>query len=47
MKNSSRVLLAAFALVVDFWVMLTYIAAQYLLTAGVLKAEYGERRTTD
>ncbi|WP_308368724.1 lysoplasmalogenase [Streptomyces sp. ISL-36] len=30
----------------EFWVMLTYIAAQYLLTAGVLKAEYGERRTT-
>ncbi|MET9376696.1 lysoplasmalogenase [Streptomyces sp. NPDC002992] len=31
----------------DFWVMLTYIAAQYLLTAGALKAECGERRTTD
>ncbi|WP_405852899.1 lysoplasmalogenase [Streptomyces sp. NBC_00090] len=30
----------------DFWVMLTYIAAQYLLTAGVLGAMYGERRTT-
>ncbi len=30
----------------DFWVMLTYIAAQYLLTAGVLRAMYGERRTT-
>ncbi|MEU1867922.1 lysoplasmalogenase [Streptomyces gardneri] len=30
----------------DFWVMLTYIAAQYLLTAGVLSAMYGERRTT-
>ncbi|MEU8528851.1 MULTISPECIES: lysoplasmalogenase [Streptomyces] len=37
----------------DFWVMLTYIAAQYLLTVGVLGAEssapdseYGERRTT-
>ncbi|MFF3318713.1 lysoplasmalogenase [Streptomyces sp. NPDC003035] len=30
----------------DFWVMLTYIAAQYLLTAGALKAECGERRTT-
>ncbi|MFD5766752.1 lysoplasmalogenase [Streptomyces sp. NPDC127049] len=30
----------------DFWVMLTYIAAQYLLTAGGLKAMYGERRTT-
>ncbi|WP_411111162.1 lysoplasmalogenase [Streptomyces sp. c-19] len=29
----------------DFWVMLTYIAAQYLLTAGVLRAMYGERRT--
>ncbi|MGW6395483.1 lysoplasmalogenase [Streptomyces sp. NPDC055103] len=31
----------------DFWVMLTYIAAQYLLTVGVLAAMYGERRTTD
>ncbi|GGT66471.1 MULTISPECIES: lysoplasmalogenase [Streptomyces] len=31
----------------DFWIMLTYLAAQYLLTRGVLKAEYGERRTTD
>jgi uncharacterized membrane protein YhhN len=31
----------------DFWVMLTYTAAQYLLTAGALKAEHGERRTTD
>ncbi|MET9435420.1 lysoplasmalogenase [Streptomyces sp. NPDC006551] len=31
----------------DFWIMLTYLAAQYLLTVGVLKAEYGERRTTD
>ncbi|MDV5144752.1 lysoplasmalogenase [Streptomyces sp. SBC-4] len=30
----------------DFWVMLTYIAAQYLLTVGVLSAMYGERRTT-
>ncbi|MFE7601078.1 lysoplasmalogenase [Streptomyces sp. NPDC057494] len=30
----------------DFWVMLTYIAAQYLLTAGTLHAMYGERRTT-
>ncbi|MER8038411.1 lysoplasmalogenase [Streptomyces hydrogenans] len=30
----------------DFWVMLTYIAAQYLLTAGALQAMYGERRTT-
>ncbi|CAM5574583.1 lysoplasmalogenase [Streptomyces tanashiensis] len=30
----------------DFWVMLTYIAAQYLLTAGALRAMYGERRTT-
>ncbi|MEV8586010.1 lysoplasmalogenase [Streptomyces sp. NPDC051180] len=29
-----------------FWVMLTYIAAQYLLTAGALRAMYGERRTT-
>ncbi|MFF1511428.1 lysoplasmalogenase [Streptomyces sp. NPDC058326] len=31
----------------DFWVMLTYIAAQYLLTAGALRAMYGECRTTD
>ncbi|MFF8605434.1 lysoplasmalogenase [Streptomyces sp. NPDC015346] len=31
----------------DFWIMLTYLAAQYLLTTGVLQAEYGERRTTD
>ncbi|MGW1926159.1 lysoplasmalogenase [Streptomyces massasporeus] len=30
----------------DFWVMLTYIAAQYLLTAGALRAMYRERRTT-
>lgn len=30
----------------DFWVMLTYIAAQYLLTEGTLRAMYGERRTT-
>ncbi|MFD4153112.1 lysoplasmalogenase [Streptomyces hydrogenans] len=30
----------------DFWVMLTYIAAQYLLTAGALQTMYGERRTT-
>ena len=30
----------------DFWVMLTYIAAQYLLTAGALQAMYGECRTT-
>lgn len=30
----------------DFWVMLTYIAAQYLLTVGVLDTMYGERRTT-
>ena len=30
----------------DFWVMLTYIAAQYLLTVGVLATMYGERRTT-
>ncbi|MFF2778040.1 lysoplasmalogenase [Streptomyces sp. NPDC058052] len=28
----------------DFWVMLTYIAAQYLLTAGALQAMYGARR---
>ncbi|MFI1974233.1 lysoplasmalogenase [Streptomyces wedmorensis] len=32
--------------VADFWVMLTYIAAQYLLAAGALRAIYGERRTT-
>ncbi|MFD3535096.1 lysoplasmalogenase [Streptomyces sp. NPDC058664] len=31
----------------DFWVMLTYIAAQCLLTAGALRAMYGERRTID
>ncbi|MEU3607364.1 lysoplasmalogenase [Streptomyces sp. NPDC035033] len=31
----------------DFWVMLTYIAAQYLLTAGALQAMYGERRTNN
>ncbi|MFI8254925.1 lysoplasmalogenase [Streptomyces filamentosus] len=30
----------------DFWVMLTYIAAQYLLATGGLKAMYGKRRTT-
>ncbi|MCX2182946.1 lysoplasmalogenase [Streptomyces sp. SKN60] len=30
----------------DFWVMLTYIAAQYLLTEGTLRTMYGERRTT-
>ncbi|MFF5972853.1 lysoplasmalogenase [Streptomyces sp. NPDC012769] len=30
----------------DFWVMLTYIAAQCLLTEGALRAMYGERRTT-
>ncbi|MFD4321693.1 lysoplasmalogenase [Streptomyces sp. NPDC058548] len=30
----------------DFWVMVTYVAAQYLLTAGALRAMYGERRTT-
>ncbi|GGU88214.1 lysoplasmalogenase [Streptomyces litmocidini] len=30
----------------DFWVMLTYVAAQCLLTAGALRAMYGERRTT-
>ncbi|MET9950727.1 lysoplasmalogenase [Streptomyces sp. NPDC006339] len=30
----------------DFWVMLTYIAAQCLLTEGALRARYGERRTT-
>ncbi|MFF0436747.1 lysoplasmalogenase [Streptomyces sp. NPDC004327] len=29
-----------------FWVMLTYIVAQYLLTAGTLRTMYGERRTT-
>ncbi|MGO4631357.1 lysoplasmalogenase [Streptomyces sp. 2RAF24] len=29
----------------DFWVMLTYIAAQCLLTEGALRAMYGERRT--
>ncbi|MER7518876.1 lysoplasmalogenase [Streptomyces sp. NPDC126499] len=29
----------------DFWVMLTYLAAQWLLTGGVLRAGYGERRT--
>ncbi|MGW6561223.1 lysoplasmalogenase [Streptomyces hydrogenans] len=28
----------------DFWVMLTYIAAQYLLTAGAFQARYGARR---
>ncbi|WP_137990179.1 lysoplasmalogenase [Streptomyces vilmorinianum] len=31
----------------DFWVMLTYIAAQYLLALGVLRAMHGERRTSD
>ncbi|KOX24993.1 hypothetical protein ADL06_20080 [Streptomyces sp. NRRL F-6491] len=30
----------------DFWIMLTYIAAQYLLTTGALRAMYGESRTT-
>ncbi|MFE9741935.1 lysoplasmalogenase [Streptomyces sp. NPDC006477] len=30
----------------DFWVMLTYIGAQYLLTTGALRSMYGERRTT-
>ncbi|MER8045189.1 lysoplasmalogenase [Streptomyces sp. NPDC094032] len=29
----------------DFWVMLTYIAAQFLLTEGTLRATYGDRRT--
>ncbi|MEV7676328.1 lysoplasmalogenase [Streptomyces sp. NPDC088752] len=29
----------------DFWVMLTYTAAQYLLTTGALRAMYGESRT--
>ncbi|MFE5632547.1 lysoplasmalogenase [Streptomyces sp. NPDC056543] len=29
------------------WVMATYIAAQYLLTAGVLTQAYGERSTAD
>ncbi|MFJ9429563.1 lysoplasmalogenase [Streptomyces sp. NPDC101490] len=29
----------------DFWVMLTYLAAQYLLTSGVLRALYRESRT--
>ncbi|MEU9995058.1 lysoplasmalogenase [Streptomyces sp. NPDC050848] len=29
----------------DFWVMSTYIAAQYLLTTGVLTQAYGERST--
>ncbi|MEV7276277.1 lysoplasmalogenase [Streptomyces sp. NPDC093111] len=29
----------------DFWVMLTYIAAQWLLTEGTLRATYGDRRT--
>ncbi|MEW1697737.1 lysoplasmalogenase [Streptomyces sp. NPDC093249] len=29
----------------DFWVMLTYLAAQYLLTSGALRALYGESRT--
>ncbi|WP_309054981.1 lysoplasmalogenase [Streptomyces sp.] len=31
----------------DFWIMLTYLAAQYLLTAGALRAGYREGRTTD
>ncbi|MCT4354959.1 lysoplasmalogenase [Streptomyces sp. Je 1-79] len=30
-----------------FWVMATYIAAQYLLTAGVLTQAYGDRSTAD
>ncbi|GAA3397090.1 lysoplasmalogenase [Streptomyces roseoviridis] len=30
----------------DLWVMLTYIAAQFLLTEGALRTGYGERRTT-
>ncbi|MGW6569461.1 lysoplasmalogenase [Streptomyces sp. NPDC054975] len=29
----------------DFWVMSTYLAAQYLLTTGVLAQAYGERST--
>ncbi|MFD3946071.1 lysoplasmalogenase [Streptomyces sp. NPDC058579] len=29
----------------DFWIMATYIAAQYLLTTGVLTQAYGERST--
>ncbi|MEV8628840.1 lysoplasmalogenase [Streptomyces sp. NPDC051079] len=29
----------------DFWVMLTYVAAQWLLTEGTLRATYGDRRT--
>ncbi|MFF5936040.1 lysoplasmalogenase [Streptomyces sp. NPDC012508] len=31
----------------DVWIMATYIAAQYLLTAGVLPQAYGERSTAD
>ncbi|MEU6983377.1 lysoplasmalogenase [Streptomyces sp. NPDC046324] len=31
----------------DVWIMATYIAAQYLLTAGVLTQAYGERSTAD
>ncbi|MFG2331434.1 lysoplasmalogenase family protein [Streptomyces sp. NPDC048604] len=30
----------------DFWVMATYLAAQFLLTEGTLRARYGECRTT-
>ncbi|MFJ5934981.1 lysoplasmalogenase [Streptomyces sp. NPDC093071] len=30
----------------DFWIMLTYLAAQCLLAAGALRAMYGESRTT-
>ncbi|MGW0029456.1 lysoplasmalogenase [Streptomyces sp. NPDC003314] len=30
----------------DFWIMLTYLAAQCLLATGVLRAMYGESRTT-
>ncbi|MFF4868865.1 lysoplasmalogenase [Streptomyces sp. NPDC090109] len=30
----------------DFWIMLTYLAAQCLLTTGALRAMYGESRTT-
>ncbi|MGW2019635.1 lysoplasmalogenase [Streptomyces sp. NPDC001927] len=29
----------------DFWIMATYVAAQYLLTTGVLTQAYGERST--
>ncbi|MGJ7416331.1 lysoplasmalogenase [Streptomyces cinereoruber] len=30
----------------DFWIMLTYLAAQCLLATGALRAMYGESRTT-